>query len=286
MVTNKELNLKDPIDYNEKIQWLKIYSDTSLWTDLADKFKVRKYVKECGLSHILVELYGVWKKGEEIDFNELPDKFVLKTNNGCGTNIFVHDKNSIDFDKTRALLKEWLKERRGLVDFQPHIWNIDRRIIAEEFLQDESSSKFSSSLIDYKFFCIHGKPYIIKAYYNRKNYYMNKDQKHNGPAVLVSTYDADWNPRPEITVSSNYDKSVLGIPKPHCLNEMLKIASILSAPFAQVRVDLYEVNGKVYFGELTFTPGVMNYFTPKFYLEMGEKIDLSKVKRRKKLFII
>ena len=109
--TGRKLNLKDPRDYNEKIQWLKVYSDTSQWTDLSDKYKVREYIEKCGLKNILVKLYGVWERAEDIDFSKLPDKFVLKTNHGHSKIILVEDKNKLDIDHTEKQLNKWVNEK-------------------------------------------------------------------------------------------------------------------------------------------------------------------------------
>ncbi len=281
--TGKKLDLENPKDFNEKIQWLKIYSDTSQWTDLADKYKVRNYVEQCGLGHILVSLYGVWEKADGIDFHELPDKFVLKTNNSCGRIIIVKDLSKLDVSETRRLLNRWVKERYGLVSFQPHYWKIDRRIIAEELLEDETVSTFSSSIIDYKFWCIHGEPDIIMVLYDRKFEMSDSEEDTDSHLMRACVYDLNWNLRTDIINGPLAADSPLVLPKPKCFDEMLEICRRLSKPFPQVRVDLYEINSKVYFGELTFTPGGnMDYFTPEYFMKMGEKLDLTCVKRRKK----
>jgi len=284
---NKKLNLRDPKGYYEKVQWLKVYSDTSLWTETTDKFKVRKYVEECGLSHILVKLYGVWEKAEDIDFASLPEKFVLKPNNCFGRVILVYDKGQIKIDETRNLLNKWVRERYGLVSFQPHYWNIERRIIAEELLEDSSINEFSKSLIDYKFFCIHGEPQIILVLFNRNNTTIGLTEAKTRNKKRACVYDMDWNMRPEIISGSFKHDIPVDLPKPMCFDEMKQICRILSNPFPQVRVDLYEVGGKVYFGELTFTDGGnMETFTSDYYLKLGEMIDLSKAQRRTKKFIV
>jgi len=285
-IVNKKLSLKDPKDYNEKIQWLKIYSDTSLWTPLADKYKVRDYVTQCGLGDILVKLYGVWESADEIDFSGLPDKFVLKTNHGYGRVLLVEDKNKLDFVETRTQLNNWVNERYGMISFEPHYWNIHRRIIAEEYLEDKYNAEISSSLIDYKFFCFHGEPYIIIAMYDRKNPTLGSAVDTDGPRVKKEAFDIHWNSRTDVYAhrTDNYPPIV---PKPSRLDEMLEICRTLSKSFPQVRVDLYEVNKKVYFGEITFTSGGgMQYFTPESFLEMGKKMDLSKVKQRTKRCIV
>jgi len=285
--TGRRLNLKDPQDFNEKIQWLKVYSDISIWTDLADKYKVRKYIEESGLQDILVELFGVWKRADEIDFSELPDKFVLKTNHGFGNIILVEDKSKLDIDLTVKKLNKWVKEKYGLVTFEPHYWKTERRIIAEEYLEDRSQKKISSTLIDYKFWCINGEPDIIMVLHNREHLGSKETKKNKVLAMKASVYDLDWNLRTDLISGPLSEEEPFPIPRPESFDEMIRICKILSRPFAQVRVDLYEVNGKVYFGELTFTPGGgLDYFTPEYFLKMGNKMDLSNVKRRKKWFII
>lgn len=283
----KRLNLKNPKDFNEKIQWLKVYSDTTQWTRLADKYKVREYLKELGLEDILVKLYGAWENAFEIDFDKLPEKFVLKTNNGYGKNILVHNKSNLDFEETKVKLNKWVNEKQGLISFEPHYWNIPRKIIAEELLQDFSSAQISSSLIDYKFWCIHGEPDIIMVIYDRKYTCSQSTKKNKKPSMRASVFDLDWNLRNDILSGPLSKEKQMFLPKPKMFDEMIRICKILSKPFVQVRVDLYEVNGKIYFGELTFTPGGgSDYFTPEYFIKMGEKMDLSKAKRRKKRFIV
>ena len=286
-VLKKKLDLRNPKDFNEKIQWLKIYSDTSQWTTLADKYKVREYVTQCGLGDSLVKLYGVWERAEEIDFNKLPDSFVLKTNHGYGRVILVNDKSKLDISLTITQLNKWVKEKYGLVTFEPHYWNIERRIIAEELLQDNYNAEFSSSLIDYKFYCFNGEPDIVELIYDRKIITVGSNVKRKDSNFKACAFDLDWNPLPEIYTEECDHHIPTEIPKPGRLDKMLEICKTLSLPFPSVRVDLYEVNNKVYFGEMTFTPGGgMNFFTPEYFLEMGDLIDLSTAKRRTKRPII
>jgi len=285
-VNYKKVNLKDPKEYSEKVHWLKIYSDTTQWTRLADKYKVREYVTQCGLEHILGRLHGVWERAEDIDFSKLPDKFVLKTNQGYGRNLLVMDKSQLDIDHTRRLLNKWVKERVGLLSFEPHYWNIERRIIAEEFLEDHSDGGISSSLIDYKFFCFHGEPEIVVIMYDRQNKTVGPEVEKKGPKVKDMAFDLDWTPRQDIFRNMDQREDFVLIPKPKHLDDMIKVCRILSKSFPQVRVDLYEVNHKIYFGELTFTSGGGGeIFTPEYYLDLGNKIDLSRVKRRIKRLI-
>ena len=280
------LDLKAPKDYKEKVQWLKVYSDIKHWTLLADKYRVREYVESCGLGDILVKIYGAWKDARNINFELLPDKFVLKTNNGCGKNILVYDKKMLGIKPTISLLNEWIKFKQGLVSFEPHLWNIDRMIIAEELLEDIDSKSISASLIDYKFFCFHGEPYIINVLYDRKNKVVGRDREPGSPTILENVYDLKWNPIKDAYPDDARFKNNPVIPKPERLDEMITICRLLSKPFPQVRVDLYLVNGKVYFGEMTFTPGKMEEFSEELLTRMGERIDLAKADRRKGMFIV
>lgn len=158
-ISHKKINWSSPKNLNEKINWLKFNSDTSVWTKLADKYLVRDYVKERGLSSILVELYGVWDDACDIDFNLLPTSFVLKTNHGCGTIIVVKNKNSINEDEVRKQLNTWLQLKFGTIYAEPHYNSIKPKIIAEEYLKNDNAN--STSLVDYKVFCLEGKPYSI-----------------------------------------------------------------------------------------------------------------------------
>lgn len=263
-VFKKELDWENPEDLNEKIQWLKFYSDTSLWSVCADKYKVRDYIAQKGFSDILVNLYGRWDNANQIDFDKLPNQFVLKTNHGSGDVIIVRDKSSLDIPKIRKKLNNLLHEVYGVRTVEPHYRRIKPCVMAEELLTNNCA--FSDSLVDYKIWCFNGRPHHIWACYNRtKNY------------VYVETHDLQWNYIPEASVF--YDSFREGggrIPKPSCLDYMLKVASSLSEGFPEVRVDLYEVNNKVYFGEMTFTSqgGYMEFYSKEYLKEMGNLVVL------------
>lgn len=273
MLYNKEPDLQNPKEFVEKIYWLQLHSDTSLWTKCADKYRVREYVAECGLQDYLPRLYGKWDAGEEIDFKNLPDSFVLKTNNSCGTVIIVKDKNALDQRRTRRQLDAWLKEPYGYRGAQLHYLGIAPCIIAEELLVPDEEQKYISplSMIDYKVYCFNGKPECILVTYNRT---------HDG--LWISLFDTGWNVMND-KIKGNikgyfHHHAEVELRKPSCLEEMLKIASTLSRPFAEVRIDLYVIRGRPYIGELTFTSGT-GYFTDSYYEYLGSLIDFSKVKR-------
>ena len=260
---HKELNLNNPQTFNEKVNWLKFRSDTSLWTELADKYKVLEYIKNNGLEEILVKLYGKWDRVEDIDFEQLPNSFVLKSNNGCGTVLLVEDKTKLDLQATRKLLKKWLKQKYGYTTAEPHYTTIKPCIIAEEYLKWDNPS-ISSSLIDYKFHCIHGSPLYIQVMSDRQP----------GHIYHWNIYNTFWQPYsgyipPQLKKDSE-------IPCPQSFERMLDICKILSKPFPQVRIDLYEIGGKIYFGEMTFTSagGYDDEIPNDLDVEMGEKMNL------------
>jgi len=259
----KNLDWDNPKDLNEKINWMKFNTDLSEWTRLSDKFRVREYLKERGREDLLVKLYGVWENVYDIDFNALPDKFVLKSNHGCGTVILVNDKNSLDIPRVRKQMNDWLKNRYGILTAEPQYLKIKPLIIAEELLENDNPN--STSLIDYKVFCVEGDIYCIMTCANRTI----------GKGMEAMFYDTEWNPKPEMLAGKHVHDKVC-IPKPPCLDELLKAAKDLSEGHHFVRADFYISKGKVYFGEMTFTPkgGYTDTVSYPHLLKMGSQIVL------------
>lgn len=265
-ILHKWPNFRHPKDLNEKINYLKFYGDTSKWPMLTDKYAVRKYIESLGLKNILVKLYGKWDSVDDIDWELLPNQFVMKCNNGSGDVIICHDKSKLDIEATKKYFRKILSQTFGIVSGEPHYSQIPPCIIAEELLDNSTQPCNSSSIIDYKIWCFNGKPYNIFCCYNRKKYNTN-----------IGCYDLNWKYHPEYSVfTHHYKKSPHLLPKPTCLKQMLDIAQKLSMGFPILRVDLYEVNGKVYFGELTFTSqsGCMDYFTQEYLIQMGNQVKL------------
>lgn len=261
--THKWLDLKNPKDLNDKINWIRFNSDISQWSVLADKYRVREYVAHKGLEKILVKLYGCWDRAEKINFSLLPNSFVLKTNNGCGTNLIVKDKSLLDIEETIILLNRWLKSKPWIIAAERHYKNISPVIIAEEYLENQSN--FSISLVDYKFYCLNGEPASLLVCYNRKT------DGHSKKII----YDMGWNVHEEYIKNKNDIEYPLP-DKPVLFEEMKNICRILSEPFPFLRVDLYEIEGKIYFGELTFTPSgsLITSQTENFILELGDKLRI------------
>ncbi len=259
----RKLDLNNPQTFNEKVNFLKVKSDTREWTRLADKYAVREHLENLGLGDYLVKLYGKWDRVEDIDFDILPNKFVLKSNNSCGTVLIVKDKSKLDINSTKKLLSSWLKMLVGYNSAEPHYSSIKPCIIAEEFLESEDGK----SLTDYKWYCFDGETNYALIVYDR----YRQGSMHS---YKLQVYDYQWNPHNEFVNSICQD--YFSIPKPSKLEEMIEISKILSKGFPQVRVDLYEVKGKLYFGEMTFTSaaGYATYITESFDKLLGTYIKL------------
>jgi hypothetical protein len=262
----RHIDWDNPKDLNEKINWLKFNSDTTLWSELSDKYAVRKYIEEVGLGEMLVKLYGVWSFVEDIDFDKLPQSFVLKSTNGSGTVMVVKDKSALNLIEVKLMLNGWLKQKFGIMTAEPHYFPIRPQIIAEELLINDQKD-VSSSLIDYKFWCFHGEPYSVWSCSNRKI----------GGETYVASHDLGWKIYAEHSVFvDHYRKCENNIPKPKSLEKMIEACKIITKDFPQVRLDFYEANGEPYFGEMTFTSsgGYMDWYTKEYLLEMGSQIKL------------
>ena len=256
-------NLRHPKNFSELMMSinLKAMKDPlarSLRIRCADKYAVRGYVKEKGLEHILNECYGVYDSFDEINFDALPNQFVLKLTSCCGMNFICRDKSTLDVDQLRETVAKWFAacEDFGLKTAEWHYVEIKPRLIVEKYL---SMLGESLSLIDYKWHCFNGQVYHIQTISER-------DVKKGSCAFNNDTYDTLWQ-RTEC-IKPEYHVNRRMLPKPVCFDEMKHVAETLSKDFEYVRVDLYEIDGKVLFGELTFTPaGCYEFDYKPEYLE-------------------
>ena len=255
----KRLNLKNPQTYTEKLQWYKLYYRDELMTCCADKHSVREYLSGRGYQELSCKEYGVFDRPEDIVFEDLPEKFVIKTTNGSGTNIICKDKNSFDVTKAVKEIKSWLKRDCYGLGREWAYKDIKPRIIVEEYLEDKENPY--DGINDYKFICFGGKVHYVVFDADR---YVN--HKRN-------IYDADWN---YIDVGTDCEKLGDVVEKPEGFEEMKRIAEDLAKDFPCVRVDLYWVNNRAYFGELTFYPwtGYVVFDPEEFDAEMGTKFEL------------
>lgn len=251
-----KLNLNSPVLFQEKLQWLKVYWQHPLVAICADKLMIREYLKLLDLDNLAVPLLGVYTEPNEIKFDSLPDKFVLKTSNGCGTNFICKNKKNIDQKAIRKILAKWLKIKISHLAVEPHYDRMIPRIICEEYLDD-----YSGKLpIDYKVFCFNGIAEFVNVILDRESGYKEIIMDKEGKSMDVLKNEA----------------SMMNFNKPACFSEMFKIANILAKPFPFVRIDFYIINGKIYVGEMTFTPvgGYSKAFKDEFYIKMGEMISL------------
>lgn len=257
------LQLKHPTLYYDKTFWLSMHSDTTLWSQLTDKYEVRHFVEQrCG-SDILNDLYGVYDTPDDIDWEKLPQQFVMKTTNGCASNVFVKDKNRANLVQIERDLARYLKIRYGALTAQPHYTRIKPRIIAEKLLVDQQHP--DKQIVDYKFNCFDGMVHSCAVF---------SDRLPNTHRFGRMIYDTEWNPHSE-WLENTKDVILKEVDRPEALDKMLLIASTLSQGFPYVRVDLYCINAEPLFGEMTFTPGLAPY-TLEFQATLGELIDLNK----------
>lgn len=261
-----EPDLKNPRDFVEKVGWMEMHSDTSLWSRCTDKFAVRGFIEENGYGEFLPKLYGHWEDANDIDFDALPNEFVIKSNNGCETVYVVKDKSKEDLKKLRKKFNQWLKLPFGYYNAELHYTKIKPCLIAEELLHpDEYEKKISpNSLIDYKIYSFAGRPECIWVAYDRTH-----------ASVKMVLMDQNWNiMEKEMKLNSHYHyHPEIKIPKPKCLDKMLEIASKLSSYFPEVRVDFYVINDRPYIGELTFSSGY-GFFSQEYYNHLGDLITL------------
>lgn len=262
MRMGKQLDLENPQTFNEKIQWLKLYDSTRQKADLSDKYKVREYIAEKIGKKYLIPLLGVWSSPEEIPFESLPEKFVLKATHGCKYNIIVTDKSSLDTDAVKEQLRRWLSEDYALHNgFELHYSMIDKKIIAEEYIENTSDD-----LCDYKVYCFDGKARFIEYITQRRR------------GLRTSIYDTQWNRLP-VTASPEAMPAVTS--RPENLEELIRVAEALAEGFIHVRVDLYILNdGTIKFSEMTFTSasGASKWDPPEYDEIFGKYITLPSTK--------
>lgn len=266
-VTRVRLRVKMPV-------WLKINHPTELYgwmmreyfrdmhdpgkrdtmARLTDKLAVRDFIRERIGEKYLTKLYGSWDRPEDVDFDSLPADCVVKTTNGCATNIILRKGKPRDKEAIRAKLRQWMSYPFGDIFGQPHYSYIKPRIMAEEFLVQDAGSDILP--YDYKFYCVNGKPYAVLVCTGRSS-------KQHGTVNYVFT--PDWTPIPDGAPIP--PPAGTTFPKPENYDEMLRVASELCKDFKCVRVDLYSIGPRIVFGEMTFTPGTPEHLSERLRVE-------------------
>lgn len=252
----KSINIDNPQTLSDKICYLEYRTNQPLVIKCSDKYDVRSYIRDKGLEELLVPLIGsVYSDINQLDFDALPQKFVLKATYGCQMNIICENKEELDENWVKKMVKGWLSNSFNRDEIEPHYKNIQKRVICEYFLEN------ADSILDYKIHCFNGRPEFVLVCSERKK------------GLKLNLYDLEWKPINEIVGRHKSEKE---LPRPSQLGWMIKIAEKLSEDFPFVRVDLYQIDKKVYFGELTFTPdgGILSYFSKKFDDEMGKKLKV------------
>lgn len=258
--TGKKLNLKNPQTFSEKLQWLKLYNRNPQYTIMVDKYAVKQYVADIIGEKYIIPTIGVWEKPEDIDFESLPNRFVLKCNHDSGGLIICKDKSKLDKESAIQKLNKSLKTDFYKMGREWPYKNVPRRIIAEKYIEPIPNIK---DLPDYKFFCFNGEPKCCQVITGRES------------KMCVDFFDREWNHMPFIE-PSKYTFSEESIIKPMNFEQMWKFAETLSNNVPFVRVDFYNLSGKILFGELTFFPtsGIGGFDPPIWNEYFGSWIKL------------
>lgn len=258
LLKRQKLNLRQPQTFDEKIQWLKLYDHCNdMKTQLTDKYAVRQWIADQIGEEYLVPLLGKWDRPEDIDYDSLPEQFVLKGSHGCGCNVVVKDKNSINKDQVTKAFKRWLKINYAYLCGETQYENIKPCIIAEEYIAD-----LDGEIPDYKVWCFNGKAHYIM--------YLAERAK----GLKMAFFDRDWSKQDFVYSYPRYEKDV---DRPACLEKLLEMAELLSKDFYHVRVDFYILkNGQIKFGEMTFSSagGKSKWNPPEADLMLGKLLQL------------
>lgn len=265
--TDKKLDLGNPVEFNEKIQWLKVYYHPPILTKLVDKYAVREYVTEKIGAKYLNELYWVYDAQTEIDFEKLPDQFVIKAAHGYNFNLIVKDKSQLNTFRARLKFKKWMNRNqyyRGGLEWAYK--NTPPRIIAEKYLPEIAENQAS----DFKFHCFNGKPKYVEIIVQEEG------------TDLRCNYDLNWKKAPFYRKGVPFFEGE--VIRPGSFEEMKKLATKLAGDFPFVRVDLYDINGKIIFGELTFYPadGRFPYLPDEYNKIIGDYMQLPEIPKGQK----
>lgn len=254
-VSGLNINLKNPVTIQDKLCWLNIYEPMKLKTKCADKLLLHEYCDEKIGVDLCIPVIKVYNNVNEINWDELPDKFVMKCNHGSGMNIIIKDKSKLDKKGSISLLNKWINCDFSMMNgIEAHYHDIERKIFVEEYMNDGHET-----LHDYKFWCFNGTP---------KLYTINDGNGH-GDIMYYKMDGTEYNLY-GVKTNNKYKK-------PKSFDDMVSIAKKLSEPFKFVRVDFYEINEKIYLGELTFTPGAMlfKYKNPQDHINVGNLLSIS-----------
>ena len=259
VIMDKKLNLNNPKTFNEKLQWLKLYDRKLEYTKMVDKYEAKEYVSNIIGDEYIIPTLGIYNKFEDIDFEKLPNQFVIKPTHTSGNVYICKNKNEIDYKVLKKHINGWLKRQYYYLHREWPYKNVKPRIIIEKYMQEKNGEE----LKDYKFFCFNGKPKMVLVCSDRFNN-LNK-----------TFFDENW--KIFDFTEGNHDKNE-NIEKPVNFETMKGLAEKLAQNLSFVRIDFYDINGKIYFGEITFYPSAgYEKFNPQKYDEIfGSMIELPK----------
>jgi len=254
------LNLENPQTFNEKLQWLKLNYRNPDLPMMVDKFEVKKYVSSLIGEEYVIPTLGIWNKFDDINFDSLPQKFVLKTTHDQGGVVICKDRNKFDLVSAKKKIEKHLKKNLFVLSREWPYKNVKPRIIAEEYMEDVSTGE----LKDYKFFCFNGEPKLL---------YVASDRQNKAEGIKFDYFDLDFN---KLNITQAYAHSTRTIDKPKSFDKMIKFSGILSKNLPHVRVDFYEINGQLFFGELTFFHhgGFVPFYPEKWDYTLGSYLTL------------
>ena len=261
LYTGKKLNLDNPQSFNEKLQWLKLYNREDIYTTMVDKYEVKKYVADIIGEEYIIPTLGVYDNFDDIDFEKLPNEFVIKCTHDSGGLVIVKDKSKLDKKNAKKKINKSLKKNFYYIGREWPYKNIVPRIIIEKYMVDESGYE----LKDYKFFCFNGKVKMMFIATDRN-------------ASTDTCFDFYNEKFEHLPFTNGHPNSTKKIKKPHNFDEMIILAEKLSKGIPHVRVDFYNINGKIYFGELTFFhwSGFVPFDPEEWDNKLGEMIDIKK----------
>lgn len=259
----KKIDLNNPVSFNEKLQWLKLHDRKAEYIKYVDKYEVRNFIEEQFGSEILIPIYGVWDSVEDIDFDKLPEKFVLKCTHDSGSVCICENKATFDFQGAKRKLQQGMRHNLFYWGREWPYKGVKPRIIAEKYMSDSSGT---GELTDYKLMCFNGK---VRCSFTGTD-------RFSGDGLKITFFDLNWNRMP---FERHYPADPKPIPKPKSYDRMIDIAERISCGHPFMRIDFYEIDGCPYFGEITLYPGNgMEEFTPEIWdKKLGDMIDISEV---------
>lgn len=260
---HKKLNLTNPQTFNEKLQWLKLYNRKDIYTIMVDKYETKKYVSDIIGAEYIIPTIGIYEKFDDIDFGKLPNQFVIKCTHDSGGLVICKDKNTLKVEEVRKKLESSLKNNYYMYSREWPYKNVKPRIIIEKYM--------GNNLNDYKIMCFNGNPYYTFVCTDR----------NTEKGLHVTFFDDKWN---KMNFERHYPSSKEDIKQPVNFNKMMELSKILSKDIPFVRADWYEIDNKIYFGELTFFPGGgFEEFTPEEWdYKLGDLINLEGVRNNEK----